>query len=180
MTTASNIVLISYEEQLPSCYRCNGTGQYQDCPSRKKVKPILYTMPTTSWADIVIQGTSDIVPKLSRTYSTLNRFAAAMAKRWHKYTTTWEEITGSRNASDNRNTDVNNLRGQQGHSTGGRTNWEHDMVTDGPCNNTEDTRAIHERQEAKTIPPYVPNSQTSVKKEQNANKTQNPGLQVSG
>lgn len=85
MTTASNIVLISYEGQLPSCYGCNGTGQYQDCPSRKKVKPFPYTMPTTSWADIVIQETSNIVPKLCRTYSTLNRFAAAMAKKWQIY-----------------------------------------------------------------------------------------------
>ena len=50
-----------------------------------------------------------------------------VAKKGHKYTTPWEEqITGSRDASDNRNTgDVNNLR-EEAHSAGGRTTWEHD------------------------------------------------------
>lgn len=52
--------------------------------------------------------------------------------------------------------------------------------TDGPFNSTEDMRAVRETQEATNIPPYVPNSHTSVKKEQNANKTQTPGLQGKG
>jgi hypothetical protein len=68
MTIASNRVVISYEGQPPTCYGCNGTGrQYQDFPSRKKVKPMPYTTPTTSRADMVIQGTSNIVPKWSST-----------------------------------------------------------------------------------------------------------------
>lgn len=119
-----------------------------------------HTTPTTSWADIVVEGTSSIhVPKRDSRQTTLHRIATVMTKRGIKYTTTWEgKITGSWDASDNRKMgDVNNLRGQE-RSADGRTNWEHDSGHRRPieqysryANRTRNTGAT-------TIPPYVPNT----------------------
>jgi hypothetical protein len=59
MTIANNRVLITYEGQTPTCYGCNGTRhQYQECPRRKQMKLHQTKPSTSSWADIVLQGTT--------------------------------------------------------------------------------------------------------------------------
>jgi len=104
-----------------------------------------------------------------------------MAKKGHTHTTPWEEqITGSRDASDNRKQEMSTTSEEKHTVQADEQPGNMIVDTDGPFNSTEDTRAVRETQEATNIPPYVPNSQTSLKKDQNANKTQTPGLQGKG
>ena len=58
VTIAGHRVLISYEEQTPTCYGCNSTDhQYQVCPHRKRRETQQPQLSHATWAEIVQQET---------------------------------------------------------------------------------------------------------------------------
>ena len=59
MVIAWTRVLISYEGQPLTCYKCNGVGhQYNECPRRTKMDPPPTATKVNSWAQIVTQRTA--------------------------------------------------------------------------------------------------------------------------
>ena len=59
MSIAGNDVLISYDGQPPTCYRCNDPGRVQiECPRRKRLDKVASDTRST-WADIVSNNTRD-------------------------------------------------------------------------------------------------------------------------
>jgi hypothetical protein len=58
MSIAGNDVLISYDRQPLTCYKCNETGHLQqDCPRRKRVGPPATVVSNPTWAHIVAHST---------------------------------------------------------------------------------------------------------------------------
>jgi len=57
ITIAGHRVLVSYEGQPMTCYRCQEAGHFhQTCPMRRRVVQMGHTGATTSWADVAAAG----------------------------------------------------------------------------------------------------------------------------
>ena len=57
ITIAGHRVLVSYEGQPMTCYRCHETGHFhQACTVRRRVGQMGHTGTATTWADIAAQG----------------------------------------------------------------------------------------------------------------------------
>ena len=57
ITIAGHNVLVSFDGQSMTCYRCNETGHlHQACPMRRRDGETVHTATATSWADIAAQG----------------------------------------------------------------------------------------------------------------------------
>jgi hypothetical protein len=67
MAIAGYDVLISYDGQPTTCYRCNETRQQQqDFPRRKRVGLPVTVAANPTWADIIAHDTNDTYPAISK------------------------------------------------------------------------------------------------------------------
>jgi hypothetical protein len=99
MSIAGNDVLLSYDGQPQTCYRCDETGhQRQDCPRCKRLGPPRNMQPIHTWADVVSNK-----PQEQDTLMLMLQQPSTREAKTKRHNTPPEEAPDSKRVPTNRN-----------------------------------------------------------------------------